>query len=81
MHHLSLAAPGALLQSGCLAPAVLNSGIHHANEAPDPVCLFTVRLAEPLKTIHQFRRGLTATLDLFLDFVEERVEFAVDFEQ
>jgi hypothetical protein len=72
---------GALLQSVCFAPAVLNARLHHAKEAADPICLFAMSLAELLESVQQFDRSLTAALDFLFDLVEEGVEFAIDFEQ
>jgi hypothetical protein len=40
-----------------------------------------VGLAELLKTIDKLGRCFTAVLDLFLDLVEEHVEFSIDLEQ
>ena len=64
-----------------LAPAVLNSRLHHAEKPADSICLFPVRLAELLKALHQLGLRLTVILVLLFDLVEECVELAVDFEQ
>src|SRR5579863_1286477 len=75
---LALAAAGALLQTVGFTPAVLYSGLHHPNEAPDPVGLLAVSFAELLKMLQQFGRSFTAILDLVFDFVEESVKLTID---
>jgi hypothetical protein len=55
--------------------------IHQRQEAADSVYLLTFGLAELPESFEQFGRGRTDLLHLFLDLIEHRVEFAVDFKE
>ena len=81
LHRLALSAASALPQSGRFARAILNTRFHHAEEAPDPVGLFVLSLAELLETIYKLGRCFAAVLDLLFDLFEEQIKLEINLEQ
>lgn len=62
----------------CFCPAV-RTHLYCAEDTPDTVPAFRPGLAEMLETAPSAPPCVAAILDLLFDFVEENVEFAVDF--
>ena len=61
--------------------AVQHPGLHHAQEAPDPVHFLAVGFAEFVEATHEIRSSLSLIFNLFLNLIEKRVQFRVDFKQ
>ena len=68
-------------EAGSFAAAKLLTRLHPAQEAPDPVHLFTVGRAEFLKTGDEFPSVFAALCSLLLDLIEEAVQFCIDLKK
>src|SRR5271166_2976374 len=66
-------------QASSLGTAELLPSLHDPHKPPDPVDLLSVGIAELLEAGHQFIRRFSRMLNIFLNLVEESIQFCVDF--